>query len=70
MRKVFTWIMLKNPAGLACLLAVLGVGAVYFVCAMLGLLGDVDLVSAAKLLGVASLVGFFGVPLLIRLFGA
>jgi hypothetical protein len=67
MRGVWHWVLLNNPLGLACLVTVWGIGAVYALAALTGLLGDANVPLALKFCGIAGLALFVVVPILRKL---
>jgi hypothetical protein len=68
MRRVWHWVLLKNPLGLACLVTAWGVGAVYALAALTGLLGHANVPLVLKFCGLAGLALFVAVPILQKTF--
>lgn len=70
LRKLWFWILLKNPTGLACLLTAWGIGILYVAIALTGLMPGLNSPLAVKFCGIAGVVVFAVMPLLIRVFRA
>lgn len=68
MQKIWYWVLLKNPAGLACLVTAWGFGAAYALAGFTGLLGGVNIPLVLKFSGIAGLAIFVAVPVLQRIF--
>ena len=68
MQKIWHWVLLNNPTGLACLVTAWGVGAAYALAGFAGFLGAANIPLALEFCGIAGLALFVVVPVLQRIF--
>jgi len=68
MKKIWYWVLIRNPAGWASLLTVWAIGILYAAIALTGLMPGLDVLLGIKFFGIAGPVVFAVVPLLIRIF--
>lgn len=67
LKKIWLWLLLKNPGGLACLLTIWGIGLIYFLAAHLGLIEGANVPLALRYCGIAGVLLFIFMPLLDKL---
>jgi len=68
MRRVWHWVLIKNPVGLASLLTAWAIGILFSGLALTGLMSGLNASLIMKFFGIAGPVLFVVVPLLIRIF--
>lgn len=62
-RKLWIYVLLKNPSGLTCLITIWGLGGVYWVASIAGLVERVDGWAMFKVLAACGLFAFFFFPI-------
>lgn len=67
-KKLWHWLLIKNPLGLACILTAWGLGAVYVALAFTGLVSGLNAPLVMQFCGIAGLALFLVMPLLAKLF--
>ena len=68
LQKLWNWVLIKNPSGLACLVTAWGIGAVYATLSYTGLVAGLNAPLALRFCGAAGLALFVAVPILLRVF--
>lgn len=66
--RIWRWLLLNNPSGVACFLTVLALAVVYFLLALVGFLNIRSVPMAMRALAVVGVVMFFVAPLLVKIF--
>ncbi len=67
LKKIWLWLLLKNPAGLAYLLTVCGIGLLYLLASFLGLIEGANIPLVLRYCGIAGALLFISMPLLSKL---
>ena len=65
--RLWHWVLVKNPTGLACLLTIWGVGIFYTIVALAGLVPQHNIPLALKFCGASGLALFVVMPFVIRI---